>query len=99
VHKDILEYITQVVRNTREHTKISLGAGPRGSISLMRASQSMAIIRGRDYVIPEDVLDCAVPILVHRIVLKEQVESPRQKREEIIQEILERTKIPRVKLP
>lgn len=99
IHKDILEYITQIVRNTREHPKVSLGAGPRGSLSLMRASQSMAIIRGKDYVIPDDVLDCAVPILVHRIVLKEQVESPRTKREEIIREVLEKTRIPKVKLP
>jgi MoxR-like ATPase len=99
IHKDILEYITQIVKNTREHPKVSLGAGPRGSISLMRASQSMALIKGRDYVIPDDVIICAVPILVHRIVLKEQIESPRQKREEVIEEILEKTKIPKVRLP
>lgn len=99
IHRDILEYITQIVRNTRENPKISLGAGPRGSISLMRASQAMAIIRGRDYVIPDDVLDCSIPLLVHRVVLKEQVESPRQKREEVVREIVERTKIPRIKLP
>ena len=99
IHKDILEYITQIVKNTREHPKVSLGAGPRGSISLMRASQSMALIKVRDYVIPDDVIICAVPILVHRIVLKEQIESPRQKREEVIEEILEKTKIPKVRLP
>ncbi|MEN2983422.1 MAG: MoxR family ATPase [Dictyoglomaceae bacterium] len=99
IHRDILEYITQIVRNTREHPQISLGAGPRGSISLMRAGQSMAVIRGRDYVIPDDILECAIPVLVHRIVLKEQVESSRQRREEVIRTILEKTKIPRVKLP
>ncbi|PMQ01684.1 MAG: magnesium chelatase [Dictyoglomus sp. NZ13-RE01] len=97
--KSILEFIANIVRATREDPKISLGAGPRGSISLMRASQAMALLRERDYVIPEDVLDCSIPILVHRIVLKEQIESVRQKREEIIKEIIERVKIPKVKVP
>lgn len=68
---EIKDYILDIVEETRKHKKILLGASPRGSIALMRASQAFAAINGRDYVIPDDVKELAVPVLGHRIIFKD----------------------------
>ncbi|MFC7057821.1 AAA family ATPase [Halovenus salina] len=65
VSRDIREYATELANYTREHA--SLGASPRGTISLLRASQGRALLSGRDYVVPDDVQTEAIPVLRHRI--------------------------------
>lgn len=69
VHKALMEYMTLIVQETRDFTKALMGASPRGTLALLRASQAYALVQGRDYVVPEDIKALAVPVLAHRIVL------------------------------
>lgn len=66
---DLRAYLTQVVRATRCHDAIELGASPRGTIALGRASQALAMLRGRDFVLPDDIQELVEPVLAHRIIL------------------------------
>ena len=66
----ISDYIVRLVSATRTHPDVYLGASPRGSLALYRASQALAALTGRDYVIPDDIKALAEPALAHRIILK-----------------------------
>jgi MoxR-like ATPase len=66
----VLDYIVSIVRATRERADVALGASPRGSVSLTRAAQAHAVLRGRDYVLPDDVKATASAVLGHRILLQ-----------------------------
>ena len=72
VHVDpkIRKYILQLVHLTRHHENLALGGSPRASLSMFRASQAMAAIRGRNYVLPDDVKILAEPVMCHRLILK-----------------------------
>ena len=70
VHKDVLDYMTALVRSTRVQAKIELGVSPRGGLALKRAAQAWAMIQNRDFVTPGDVRKLAVPVLAHRIIAK-----------------------------
>ena len=65
-------YITDIVRATRDHGAIRFGASPRGSLGLMRAGQAQALLRGREYILPDDIKSLARPVLAHRLILKEE---------------------------
>jgi len=65
----IKQYMVEIVRHTRAHKQVYLGASPRGSLALYKASQAWAAMRGRDFVIPDDVKSIAVPALAHRLIL------------------------------
>lgn len=66
------DYIVSLVRATREQEKIRLGASPRGVVSMTKAARAYAAILGRDYVLPDDVKQLAVPVLAHRLTLQSQ---------------------------
>jgi MoxR-like ATPase len=66
---DLLEYVVAVVRATREHAQIQVGASPRGALALVQLARGQALLRKRDYVIPDDIKNIAVPALAHRITL------------------------------
>ena len=68
----IKDYIVAIVNATRESDRLRLGASPRGSLSLMRASQAWAAMNGRDFVLPDDVKRVAVPVLAHRVLSRSQ---------------------------
>ncbi|MBQ9952339.1 MAG: MoxR family ATPase [Clostridia bacterium] len=68
VSKDIMRYIAAVCEAARDPEKVRLGPSPRALIALMRACQALAAIRGRDYVIPDDVKELAEPVLAHRVI-------------------------------
>jgi len=68
----VREYITDIVRATRHHPSLRLGASPRGSLGLMRAGQALAALRERQYVLPDDIKFLAIPVLAHRLILKEE---------------------------
>ncbi len=72
VHVDegILRYIVSVVRATRQHPRVEVGVSPRGAETLMKLSRALAALRGRDYVIPDDVKELAADALAHRLILK-----------------------------
>ncbi len=68
----IRDYIVRIVRATRESDKIKLGVSPRGTVALTRACRALAAMQGRDFVIPDDVNELAVPVLAHRIISQSQ---------------------------
>jgi|TARA_B100001971_G_scaffold115168_2_gene105996 MoxR-like ATPase len=65
----IKQYVVSIVESTRVHPDIALGASPRGSLALFRGAQALAVIRGRDFALPDDVKELAVPVLSHRIIV------------------------------
>jgi MoxR-like ATPase len=69
ISPELKKYIVEIARRTREHPEVYLGASPRGSLALYRASQAQAAMRGRDFVLPDDIKELAVPALAHRIIL------------------------------
>jgi MoxR-like ATPase len=87
----VREYITDIVHATRSNRALRFGASPRGSLGLMRAGQALAALRGRDYVLPDDIKHLVVPVLAHRLILKEEWrlrgETPKHFLEEIIAHI------------
>lgn len=99
VDQSIKEYIVQLTHATRNHKSIYLGASPRGSIALLRAAQSLAFIRGRDYVIPDDVKFLAPYTLTHRLILKSESRLSGTTVESVINDVLNQIKVPVVKEP
>lgn len=69
VHPSLLQYIVAVVQATRDTSRVLMGASPRGTLALLRAVQSYALLMGRSYAVPEDVKKTAVPVLAHRVIL------------------------------
>ncbi|GLC29679.1 AAA family ATPase [Clostridium omnivorum] len=94
VNEEIKNYIIEIINATRKHRSVELGCSPRASLSLMKGSQALAAIRGRDYVIPEDVKEMAVPVLSHRLILKSDINTISNRAEEVITEILNTLKTP-----
>ncbi len=96
IHVDdgVQEYIIALVQATREHRDIYLGASPRGSIALYRTSQALAMIRGRDYVTPDDVKEMAPLTLSHRLIVKPEAHLRGAGAEQLIAEVLGRVPVP-----
>ncbi|MEK0315434.1 AAA family ATPase [Cohnella sp. 56] len=92
-HDDVLAYMLGIVAATRGHEDTSIGASPRATLQFMRAAQARALLRGRDFVLPEDVKALASPVLAHRLVLHDPLAGGRRALE-IVSEILERTAVP-----
>lgn len=72
VSDKIRDYIVRIVTATRESDRVRLGVSPRGTLALMRAAQTLAAMSGRDFVLPDDVKEAAVPVLAHRIIPRSQ---------------------------
>jgi len=68
IHQDLIGYIAKVCEATREDSGTYMGVSPRGSIALLKASKALALIKGRDYVIPDDIKSLLIPVLMHRII-------------------------------
>ena len=94
VEESVREYIVKIVRATRNHHHVELGVSPRGSMALYRAVQALAAIRGRDFVIPDDVKELAPPVLTHRILISAQTRLRGRTPEEIMIEIVEKVAVP-----
>ncbi len=95
IKDEILLYIAKLVDSTRNNGDLSLGASPRASLSLLRASKAIAAINGRDFVTPDDVKFVAYPVLNHRIILTAEREMEGAETEDIIREIAEGIEVPR----
>lgn len=95
VEDSINEYLLDIVTATRNHDMLELGVSTRGAITLYRAVQSLAFLKGRDYAVPDDVKDLVVPVLAHRVVCGGLVhEGQRTKAQQIIRQILQETPVP-----
>ena len=95
VEPKLIRYIASIVNATRNNPFLFLGASPRASISILNAAKAVAAIRGRDFVIPEDIKFVAVPALKHRIVVSPEKEMEGTTSSQIILQIIESIEIPR----
>jgi MoxR-like ATPase len=94
VEDSIGRYIVELTAATREHGQVLVGASPRGSLALLLLSRARAALSGRDYVIPEDVKDVAIPALAHRITLKPEMWLRQTHTSAIVADVLARTPAP-----
>lgn len=95
VNDGIINYITSLIRATRNSPSLLLGASPRASISMLQAAKAFAAIQGRSYVIPEDIKDLALPVLRHRIIIRPEVGIDGVKSDDVIKNILNKVEVPR----
>jgi MoxR-like ATPase len=95
VEDQILKYIAQITDKTRNHAKLYLGGSPRASLSMMKAAKAFAAIRGRDFVIPDDVQFVAPHVLNHRLILTPEAEMEGITAEDLIKEIIHEVEVPR----
>jgi len=93
---DLLDYISRLVRETRLHPQVEVGASPRGSLALLKLARANAALNSRDYIIPDDVKDIAVEALSHRIIPKSSSWVRGFDSKSIIEGILNRVPVPRV---
>ncbi len=87
-------YLVQVIRATREHPDVELGASPRATLGLYRCAQALAGIRGQEYVTPDDIKTLATPTLAHRIILKSMARLRERSQESVVNEVLEAQTVP-----
>jgi MoxR-like ATPase len=87
-------YITDIVGATRKNDALRFGASPRGSLGLMRAGQAFAALRGREYVLPDDIKTLAGPVLAHRLILREEERLRDRRSEHVLTEIIHQIAVP-----
>ena len=95
VEEKLIRFIVSVVGSTREHKAIYLGASPRASIGILQASKAIAAMRGRDFVVPEDILYVIPAVLRHRLVLTPEKEMEGGTVDDVIRELVQSVEIPR----
>jgi MoxR-like ATPase len=93
VHVDdtVRDYIVRLIHTTRSHSDLALGASPRGSLALFKTAQALASVRGRDFVMPDDVKSLAVPTLVHRLIVRPESALRGYTARRILNDLLEAT--------
>jgi MoxR-like ATPase len=95
VQESLFTYIVQLVRRTRAWPALSLGASPRAAVSLMVFSKAIAAMDGREYIIPDDVKQSALPVLRHRIVLKPEADLEGIMPDQVLQDVLRAVEVPK----
>ncbi len=93
---DIKRYIVNIVQKTREHRQVEVGSSPRGSLALMKLSTANAVLRGRDYVVPDDIKFIAKEAISHRLVLKPGPAIEGVDPEDIVKDVLKEVPVPKV---
>jgi len=101
IHVDdkIRRYILQIVSETRTADELALGGSPRATISLFRSSQAVAALRGRNYVLPDDVKRCVPAVLAHRVILKPESRLRKMTAEQIVNEVVAEIAVPTLDQP
>ncbi len=94
VHDQVRRYIVSLVHATRTHGDAALGASPRASLALFRACQALALLRGRDYVIPDDVKELATTVMGHRVIVTPSARMKRVERSHIVEEVIGQVAVP-----
>lgn len=95
VEDRIFDYVYAIVSGTRKSTEVAVGASPRAGIALISCSKALARIRGRDFVIPDDVKELTLPVLRHRVLLRPEAEVEGQTVDEVISAIVDAQQVPR----
>jgi len=91
----VIKYIAEIVRKTREHPQVEVGSSPRGSLALLKASRAVALMRGRDFVTPDDIKTLAVDTLAHRLILRVEDVMKQVDERKIVKEILDTVSVPK----
>jgi MoxR-like ATPase len=99
VDDKVRRYLLQIISDTRSHDDIALGASPRASLALLRAAQALAALRGRSYVLPDDVKRLAPHVLGHRLILKPESRLRRVTTAEVLEEIVAEIAVPTLAQP
>jgi MoxR-like ATPase len=94
VEESVREYVIDIVRATRKHEAVELGVSPRGTLALYRTAQALAVLRGRDFVVPDDVKYLAPAVLTHRIIISPQTRLRGRRPEEVVAEIVGAVPVP-----
>ncbi|OEK07636.1 magnesium chelatase [Flavivirga aquatica] len=95
IEKHLLKYIAELIVSTRSNQFLYLGASPRASIAILKASKAFAAMSGRDFVTPEDIKRAAIPVLQHRVIVTPEREMEGVSSKQIIKQIIETVEIPR----
>src|SRR5437879_8531844 len=95
LREELAGYLVDIVRATRQHESVLVGAGPRATQSLLMAARAYAALSGRDFVTPDDIKMMAVPVLEHRVILRPEFEIEGLGVAEVIQQILQQIAVPR----
>jgi MoxR-like ATPase len=95
VSEAVSNYIVTLVRQTRQHPAVWVGAGPRATLALLSACRALAALEERDFVLPEDVKALAAPVLEHRMLLRPEFEMEGVELREVITAVLEAVEVPR----
>lgn len=96
VDQQVIDYAVRLVRATRNHHNLAIGAGPRASIALIQAARAKALLRGGQFVIPDDVKDCLLPTLRHRVRLSAEMEIDGISIDQVIKQIIDQVDAPRL---
>lgn len=94
VSRDLLAYIIRITEATRTHKEVKLGASPRASGALLRASQGYALVQGRGYVTPDDIKEVAVPVLAHRLLLRQGLRTGEAQETSVVRQLLSEVEVP-----
>jgi len=95
IDSKLVEFIAKIVNETRKNPALYLGASPRASLAILRASKANAAIMGRDFVTPEDIIEIAIPVMRHRIILTPEKEMEGISADELIKDIISKIEVPR----
>lgn len=94
VSQELVTYITKVVQETRKDSNISLGASPRATLALLRASQAQAYLEGRNFCIPDDIMKLILPVVSHRLILSPEARLSQTKVEKVLKAIINKIPVP-----
>jgi MoxR-like ATPase len=95
IREELLDYIAAIVHNTRNNADLFLGASPRASLSLMKASKAVAAMAGRNFVTPDDIRHVSYPVLNHRVILTPEREMEGYTTREVLDDIVKKIEVPR----
>ena len=93
----LIDYINKIVRLTRDWPQFYMGASPRAGISLMQGARTLAAFYGRDFAVPDDVVQIAVPVLRHRVMLTAEAEVEGQTADQLLSDLIRTIEVPRIK--
>jgi MoxR-like ATPase len=95
VREELTRYVVEIVRNTRKHQAVLVGAGPRATQALLLSSRAHAVLSGRDFVTPDDMKEMSQPVLEHRLILRPEFELEGMSVKEVVQNLLQQIAVPR----
>ena len=97
VEPSLVDYINKIVRKTRSWPAFYMGASPRAGIALMQGARTMAAFQGRDYAVPDDVVEISLAVLRHRVMLTAEAEVEGQNVDQVLRDLIRTVEVPRIK--